>query len=261
MCLIELLGLLTGLRLLDRQHLIYPRLSIEFGMLVYFTNLGLMELQVRYLTLCLLFSVIGDFGWFWIGTLNKDIQLMLEFHKGAFLLLHFSYYTLMTFLMMLIILPFTLNVISIWSVATTRICFWTYIWSTRHCGQRQGVACWFQCWNNSTSFVWPENGLDWIGTFTLSLMLKLPPRKLSWSLWKSMKFLSPEVALYLYNSTIQPCMEYFCNVWASARICYLELLDKLQIWICRTTGPWLAASLEPLAHRQNVANLSLFNRY
>ena len=113
MCLIELLGLLTGLRLLDRQHLIYPRLSTELGMLVYFTNLGLMELQVRYLTLCLLFSVIGDFGWFWIGTLNKDIQLMLEFHKGAFLLLHFSYYTLMTFLMMLIILPFTLNVISI----------------------------------------------------------------------------------------------------------------------------------------------------
>ena len=47
------------------------------------------------------FLVIGDFGWFWMGTLNKDIQLMLEFHKGAFLLLHFSYYTLMTFLMML----------------------------------------------------------------------------------------------------------------------------------------------------------------
>ena len=30
--------LLTGLGLLDLQHLIYPRLSAEFGMLVFFTN-------------------------------------------------------------------------------------------------------------------------------------------------------------------------------------------------------------------------------
>ena len=31
--------------------------------------------------------------------------------------------------------------------------------------------------------------------------------------------------------------------------------------ICRTVGRSLAASLEPLAHRQNVASLSLFYRY
>ena len=36
---------------------------------------------------------------------------------------------------------------------------------------------------------------------------------------------------------------------------------KLQKWICRTTGPLLAASLEPLAHCRNVASLSLFYRY
>ena len=77
----------------------------------------------------------------------------------------------------------------------------------------------------------------------------------------SMKFLSPEVALYLYKSTIQPYMEYCCHVWASAPSCYLELLDKLQKRICRTVGPSLAASLEPLAHHQNVASLSLFYRY
>ena len=41
----------------------------------------------------------------------------------------------------------------------------------------------------------------------------------------------------------------------------LELLDKLQNWICRTVGPSLAASLESLAHRRNVASLSLFYRY
>ena len=32
----------------------------------------------------------------------------------------------------------------------------------------------------------------------------------------SMKFLSPEVALYLSKSTIQPCMEYCCHIWAGA---------------------------------------------
>ena len=54
-------------------------------------------------------------------------------------------------------------------------------------------------------------------------------------------------------------MEYYCHVWAGAPSCYLELLDKLQKQICRTVGPSLAASLEPLA--QNVASLSLFYRY
>ena len=45
-----------------------------------------------------------------------------------------------------------------------------------------------------------------------------------------MKFLSSEVALYLYKSTIRPCMEYYCHVWTCASICYLELLNKLQKW-------------------------------
>ena len=78
---------------------------------------------------------------------------------------------------------------------------------------------------------------------------------------RSMKFLSPKVALHLYKSTIRHCMEYCCHVWAGAPSCYLELLGKLQKWICRTVGPSLAASLEPLAHRRNVASLSLFYWY
>ena len=41
----------------------------------------------------------------------------------------------------------------------------------------------------------------------------------------------------------------------------LGILDKLQKLICRIVGPSLAASLEPLAHHQNVASLSLFYRY
>ena len=65
----------------------------------------------------------------------------------------------------------------------------------------------------------------------------------------SMKLLSPEVALYLYKSTIHPCMEHCCHVWPGAPICNFELLDKLQKRICRTVGPLLAASLKHLSHR------------
>ena len=64
----------------------------------------------------------------------------------------------------------------------------------------------------------------------------------------SMKFLSPEVALCLCESTIHPCVECCCRVWAGASSCYLDLLDELQKRICRIVGPSLAGSLEPLAH-------------
>ena len=76
-----------------------------------------------------------------------------------------------------------------------------------------------------------------------------------------MKFLFPKVALYLYKPTIQPCMEYCCHLSSGTPSCYLELLDKLQKQICRAVGPSLTASLEPLAHHQNVASLSLFYKY
>ena len=100
--------------------------------------------------------------------------------------------------------------------------------------------------------------LDW-GSYIISIA-KTASKKIG-ALIRSMKFLSPEVALYLYKSTIWPCMEYCCHVWAGTAPCYLELLDKLQNWICINTGPSFAASLEPLTHRQNVGSLSLFYRY
>ena len=102
--LIELLELSTNLGVLELWPLIYPRLLTGFGMLVFFINLSLMEFQVRYLALFLLFSVIDDFEWFWMEILHKNIQLMREFLKAPFLVLHFSYYTLMTFLMMLFVI-------------------------------------------------------------------------------------------------------------------------------------------------------------
>ena len=44
-----------------------------FGMPVFCTNLTLMEFQVRYLVLFLLLSLINGFGWFWVGSLQKNI--------------------------------------------------------------------------------------------------------------------------------------------------------------------------------------------
>ena len=100
--------------------------------------------------------------------------------------------------------------------------------------------------------------LDW-GSYIISIAKTAS--KIIGALIPSMKFLSPEVAPYLYKSTIRTCMEYCCHVSDIAPSCYLELLDKLLKQLCRTVGPSLATSLEPLAHRRNVASLILFYRY
>ena len=52
--------------------------------------------------------------------------------------------------------------------------------------------------------------LDW-GSYIISIA-KTASKKIG-ALIHSMKFLSPEVALYLYKSTIHPCMEYCCHIW------------------------------------------------
>ena len=93
-------------------------------MLAFFTNLRVMEFQVGYLALFFLFSVIDGFEWFWMVSLHKNIQLMMEFLKAPYLVLHFSYYTLMTFLMMLsvILLSMMMILLSIISVIRHLIC-------------------------------------------------------------------------------------------------------------------------------------------
>ena len=82
-------------------------------MLVFFTDLSLMEFQVRYLALFLLFSVIDGFEWFWMGSLHKNIPLMLEFFKAPFVALHFSYCALMTLMMMLSVILQSMMMIGI----------------------------------------------------------------------------------------------------------------------------------------------------
>ena len=67
--------------------------------------------------------------------------------------------------------------------------------------------------------------LNW--DFYIISIAEIASRKIE-ALIRSMKFFSPEVSLYLYKSTIRPCMEYCCHVWAGAPSCYLEFLDKLE---------------------------------
>ena len=105
-----------------------------------------------------------------------------------------------------------------------------------------------RCWGWAVSFKLNR------GAYFVSIA-KSATKKIG-SLIRSMKFLSPEVALYLSKSTIGPCLKYCCTP-----SCYLELLGKLQKRICNTVGLSFVPSLEPLAYRQNRASVSLFYRY
>ena len=97
LCLIELLGLLTSLGQQELQHLIYQQ-SLECWSSSQTQFLWNFRSDIwSYF----LISVIGSFRWFWMGSLYKNFQLLLEFLKGLFLVLHISFYILMTFLIML----------------------------------------------------------------------------------------------------------------------------------------------------------------
>ena len=103
--------------------------------------------------------------------------------------------------------------------------------------------------------------LIWIVPLTFSQFLKLPTRK--WKPW----FVLWSFFLLRYSNSLsllvylRPYMKYCCHVLAGTPNCYLDMLDKLQKQVCRTIGPSLATSLEPLAHRLNAVSLSLFYMY
>ena len=134
--------------------MIYPRLLTGFGMLI-FLSLTFYGISGQ------IFGLISSF------LSNRRLRVVLDGNSsqeypvnagdprasilGPTLFLLYIIELLMLsviLLSMLIILLFTLNVIRIWSMATTRIGFW-------HCGLGQDVACRFQCWKNSTGFIWP----------------------------------------------------------------------------------------------------------
>ena len=93
--------------------------------------------------------------------------------------------------------------------------------------------------------------LDW-GSYIISIA-KTASKKIG-ALIRSTKFVSPEVALYLYQSTIGACMEYCCHVWAGAPSCYLDLLDNsykngyaglLVLQLLLLLKPWLIVEMWP----------------
>ena len=57
--------------------------------------------------------------------------------------------------------------------------------------------------------------LDW-GFYIVSIA-KIVSKKIG-ALIRSVNFLSPEDALYLYKFAIPPCIEYCCHVWAGALV-------------------------------------------
>ena len=191
-------------------------------------------------------------------SLHKKIQLMLEFVKAPFLILYFSYYTLMTFLTMLflILLSMLMTLLSILSVIRHLICsnnlnwllnlslicetLWTEIRGSFLMSLLEKLSCFLLSWshNNSSIDVKMDGSvLEEKSTFKM-LGLTLSP-KLDWgsciiSIAKSaskkigavilsLKFLFPEFALYLYKSTICPCIKYCCHLWAGAHSSYWEL--------------------------------------
>ena len=60
--------------------------------------------------------------------------------------------------------------------------------------------------------------LNWV--YCILSIAKTASKRIG-ALLRSMKFLSPDVALYLNKSTIQPCMDYCYHIWAGVPIFYL----------------------------------------
>ena len=92
-----------------------------------------------------------------MGSLHKNIQLMLEFFKGSFLVLHYCYYTLMTFLVMfyVLLLSILMLLLSLLIVIRHLICGkkkWLLNLNQIYNRLGQEVACGFQCWKNSNGF-------------------------------------------------------------------------------------------------------------
>ena len=100
----------------------------------------------------------------------------------------------------------------------------------------------------------------WIGALTLRLLLKLPSRNLEpWFILLSfflLRLLCISINLpysHAWNIVVMSGQVLLVATWN----CYISYKSRYVGLFC----PSLAACLEPLAHCQNVASLSLFYRY
>ena len=198
--------------------------------------------------------------WFWIRNLHKNIQLMLKFLIGPVLVLHFSYYTLMTFLLML-----SADDITLYSTCDQTSDLWQHLelvselesdlhdtvdWSRKwfvdfNNGKTQLVL--FE-WSNNTGaidkkmegfswgFSWANLSFKMLGlTFSSKLdygcyiisIAKTAYKKIG-ALICSAKFLSPERNLFLYlNKGRSFCTSInlqYDHVWDTAVMSGLVLL-------------------------------------
>ena len=79
----------------------------------------------------------------------------------------------------------------------------------------------------------------------------MPKKRGAWTVWQFKGELGKKQGVvFLMGGGLYPNAYYedCCHIWAGAPSYYLELLEKLQKQICKTDGPSLAASLEPLVH-------------
>ena len=292
--LIEFVELLTGLGLLGLWHLIYTRLLTEFGMLVYFTSLGFSGISSQMLGLI---SSFLSSGWLRVdGKSSQEFPVGTGVPQGPirgptlFLLyindlpdsvihgvgIYADDTTLCSWCDQASDLWQQLELASELESDLQGTVDWVEKWLVDFNARKTQLVS--VDWSNSNGSIGVKmDGSVQQGKLSFKMLGLTFSSKLNWgshiisiaktvskkigASFHSIKFLSLEVALYLYKSTICPCMEYCCHVWAGAPSCYFELLDKLLKWICRTVGPSLDASLESLAHRRNLASLSLFYRY
>ena len=103
--------------------------------------------------------------------------------------------------------------------------------------------------------------LNWIEALTLSLLQKLPPRKLqSWFVLRSfflLRLLCISINLpfvHAWNTVVMSGLVLLVASWN----CWINYKNG---YLWRTVGPSTAASFGPLAHRRNVASLSILCRY
>ena len=174
---------------------------------------------------------------------------MLVFLKAPFLILHFSYYTLMTFLIMLSVILLSMLMILLYSKCDQTSDLWKQLELTSEVeSDLPDTVDWGRKWladfNTGKSelvlFDWSNNigatyvkmdrsvleekssfkmlvlafsfKLDW-GSYLISITKTVSKKAFQGALIRSMKFLSLEVALYLNKSSIGPCMETVVMSW------------------------------------------------
>ena len=182
---------------------------------------------------------------------HKNIQLMWKFLRASFLVLLFSYYTLIIFLTMLSVILLSMLMIlhstDLWQQLelASELEFdlrdtvdWGKKWLDDFNAGKTQLVSFDRSKNNGSidvkmdGYVLEEKlsfkllGLTLsskLGRGSYIISIAKTASKKSGALIRSMKFLSPEAALYLYKSTICPCMEYCCHALAGGPSCYLEL--------------------------------------